>query len=137
MKHKILIVDDDENIRLALQYAFADHAVLTAGDGEAAMRLIAAERPSLVLLDVDMPRMSGLEVLLAVKGAEHVPLIIMITGNNDLEMALKALEMGAGSYITKPFEVNTVRKVVNSALADRAAGKKAGDKPWHVKKDGV
>ena len=134
MKHKILIADDDESVRLSLQYAFSDHIVLSAGDGQAAMRIIAAERPSLVLLDLHMPLMSGLEVLGALKGAENAPLFIMLTGNDELEMALKAIEMGAATYITKPFNIAAIREVVMAALADREGGKNADDKPWRVKK---
>ncbi len=136
MKHKILIADDDENIRVALEYAFADHIVITACDGQAAMCVIAAERPSVVLLDLKMPLMDGLEVLGALKGIKDKPLIIMLTGNDELEMVNKALEMGALSYITKPFEFDVIRKVVLSALADREGVKKPGDRPWRVKKTG-
>jgi len=134
LKHKILVADDDENIRLALEYTFEDHIVITVGDGQAAMCVIAAERPSVVLLDLNMPLMGGLEVLGALKDAKEKPLIIMLTGNDELEMVNKALEMGAASYITKPFEMSIIRKAVLSALAGMEDTERAGDKPWQVKK---
>ena len=136
MKHKILIADDDENIRLPLQYAFAEYTVLIAGDGLAAAGIIAAERPSVVLLDLSMPLMSGLEVLAALEVGEDRPLVIVLTGNDQIDMARKALELGAASYITKPVDIAVIRRVVLAALADRERGKKTDDKPWRIKKDG-
>lgn len=115
---------------------FADCIVLTAGDGQAAVLIIAAERPSVVLLDLYMPLMSGLEVLHALKDVEFTPLFIMLTGNDDLEIAQKALGMGATSYITKPFEADVIREVVMSALKEREGGGKTSARPWRVKKAG-
>ena len=136
MKYKILIADDDENVRIPVQRAFADHIVLSAGDGQAAVRIIRDERPSVVLLDINMPLMNGLEVLGEFKDAADAPPFIMLTGNEELEMASKALEMGASSYITKPFDVDALRRVVLAALEDGKDGEKASDKPWHTNKDG-
>jgi DNA-binding response OmpR family regulator len=60
----------------------------------------------------------------------------MLTGNDGLETAFMALELGAKSYITKPFEANVIREAVLSVLAAGEGGKKTSDKPWHVKKAG-
>lgn len=136
MRHKIIIADDEESIRLLLRRIFSDHIVLAAADGQAALRLIAAESPSVVLLDLNMPLMSGLEVLYALKNTDSAPLVIVLTGNDDLDSARKALELGAISYITKPFEAGFVMKAVLSAFDIRENGKHAADKPWRVKKAG-
>ncbi len=112
---------------------FSDCIVLLAEDGGAALRLIETERPSLVLLDLNMPVLGGLEVLLAYKEARDAPLFIMLTGNGELEMAEKAMEMGAISYMTKPFELEVIREVVLSALGT-AEGGEASARPWRVNK---
>ncbi len=135
MRYKILIADDDENIRIALQHVFSDHHILSAGDGETAVGIVIAERPALVLLDINMPRMNGLEVLLALKNIQEKPLFIMLTGNDELLTACKALESGAASYITKPFEADVIRKLVLSALEEKENLGKDGSKPWRAKKD--
>ncbi len=136
MKHKILVADDEISIRTTLLRIFSDCTVLLAEDGEAAVRLIETERPSLVLLDLNMPVLGGLEVLLAYKEARDAPLFIMLTGNEELEMAERAMKMGAISYMTKPFELEVIREVVLSALG-AAEGGEAGAKPWRVDKRGT
>lgn len=133
MRHKILVADDEINIRTALGRIFHDCVVLSAENGEAALRVIMNERPSLVLLDLKMPVMGGVEVLLSLKGAENAPLFIVLTGNEDLEMAERVLEMGAVSYITKPFTAEGIRKAVLSALGGGEDGEYRGARPWRVK----
>lgn len=136
MKHKVLIADDDDSIRRLIQRVFSDQIVLTAADGQAALLLIAAERPALVILDLNMPLLGGLDVLRALKGAVAAPLCIMLTGNEELETAHKALELGAASYMTKPFDTGEIRNVVLSALEQKEEGKKISASPWRVKKSG-
>lgn len=135
MRHKILIADDEISIRTTLMRVFPECVVLLAEDGGTALRLIETERPSLVLLDLNMPVLGGLEVLLAYKEAKDPPLFIMLTGNEELEMAEKAMKMGAISYMTKPFELEVIREVVLSALG-AAEGGEAEDRPWRVDKRG-
>lgn len=132
---KILVVDDDANIRLSLRQIFLDQTVIAAADGESAVRLIIDERPAIVLLDIDMPGMSGLEVLTALKDVEHKPVIYMLTANERLEMAVKALEAGAKSYITKPFEVADIRRIVLEGAGESESGRKTSARPWTVKKE--
>ena len=134
---KILVVDDEENVRLILQQVFSDYPVITATEGETALRLIASERPAVVLLDMKMPSMGGLQVLAALKTLPYRPIIFMLTGEDDLDTAVKTLELGARGYLTKPFDVDQLRNVVLSALVEREKDKTILDKPWTViKKDG-
>lgn len=135
MKRKILIADDEESIKAIIRRVFSDYIVLSADDGAAAVRIIAAERPSVVLLDLNMPIMSGLEVLCVHKDDEDAPLFIILTGNDDLETAEKSIEMGAISYVTKPFKIEVIRKVVLSALGDTEGGRRSSDRPWKVKRN--
>lgn len=134
MKHKILVVDDEISVRTALGRIFHDFAVLSAKDGAGAMRLIESERPSLVLLDLNMPGMSGYEVLLAFRNAADPPLFIILTGNEELEAAQKALETGALGYLTKPFTADAVRDIVLYSLESATSGVEPGARPWRVKR---
>jgi DNA-binding NtrC family response regulator len=133
MSHKILIADDEEIIRRAIQRIFDDCVVVCAGDGAAALDLIAAERPAVVLLDLVMPLMGGLEVLGALKGAEYAPPVIILTGNGEIEMATAALRAGALSYLTKPFSTEVIRGLVLAALEEGGGKKRDKDRPWRVK----
>jgi len=135
MRHKILIVDDSDNIRATFAAAFsADYAVLTASEGLAAVELVKAERPDLVFLDINMPGISGIETLKLIKAAGVPAIIWMLTGVEDLTIVMKTLTMGASGYITKPFEVENLRRVVLNAVADLEGNKKPSDKPWTVKR---
>lgn len=135
MRHKILIVDDSDNIRDTFRAAFsADYAVLTAPEGLVAVELVKTERPDLVFLDINMPGISGIEALKLIK-ATGVPAVIwMLTGVEDLAVVMKTLTMGASGYITKPFDVVSLRRVVLNAVTDLEGDKKPSDKPWTVKK---
>ena len=138
MPHKILIVDDDVNIRFVIKEAFAGaYQVFTAAEGLAAVEIIKKERPTLVFLDIKMPGPSGLDVLQLIKDAGLSPIIWMLTGEEDLEVALRTLKMGAAGYLTKPFEVQKIRDIVVNAILDNEKKEQhdtGGDKPWRVKK---
>ena len=140
MQHKILIVDDEANVRFVIKEAFSGaYQVFTAAEGQAAIEIIKKERPMLVFLDIKMPGPSGLEVLQLIKETGHSPIIWMLTGEEDLEMALKTLKMGAAGYLTKPFEVQKLREIVNNAVLDgerKAQHDTREDKPWRIKKPG-
>jgi two-component system NtrC family response regulator len=138
MKHKILIVDDEENILFVVRAAFArQYDVFTALEGAAALEIMRKEKPSFVFLDIKMPGISGLEVLELIKETGAAPVVWMLTGNEDLEMAVRTLKGGASGYITKPFEIDKLREVVLNALAEEEKRKRrdtSSDKPWRVKK---
>jgi DNA-binding NtrC family response regulator len=138
MPYKILIVDDEANIRFVIKEAFSQaYQVFTAAEGLAAMEIIKKERPILVFLDIKMPGLSGLDVLQLIKEAGLSPLVWMLTGEEDLEVALKTLKMGAAGYLTKPFEVQKIRDIVMNAVEDNEKKEQhdtRGDKPWRVQK---
>jgi DNA-binding NtrC family response regulator len=139
MIHKMLIVDDDENILFIVKQAFAGHCeVLTAPDGESGLEMIKTEKPSLVFLDIAMPGISGIRVLEILKELGLAPVVWMLTGNEDLEVAELTLKRGAKGYLTKPFDIEKLRSVVFNALLDLEKNKqevRAEDKPWRVKKN--
>lgn len=138
MTHKILIVDDEENILFVVKEAFTRrYEVFTAQEGGVALEIIKREKPSFVFLDIKMPGKSGIEVLELIKDTGVTPIIWMLTGDDDLDTAVKTLRNGASGYLTKPFEIDRLREIVDSALEkedNREKRDSSGEKPWRVKK---
>jgi len=117
-KKKILIADDDKNIQFAFRKTFEDDgfAVVTAASGDEALEKIESEHPVLIFMDVAMPGMSGLEALDAIKQKGiNIP-VVVITGFGTMQTAVKAIQLGAYEYLTKPLDVEQVRVVAQRAL---------------------
>lgn len=133
MPEKILLVDDDKDMLRVLRWALATAGViLEAEDGPSALRLIKSKHPRLVLLDVTMPGMSGLDVLKAARAIDPSMIVVMLTGTCDIDVAKEALDNGARAYITKPFDDRSLCADVERLLQTR--GGKAADsgRPWRV-----
>jgi DNA-binding response OmpR family regulator len=117
---RLLVVDDDEDIRelLTLALGIAGHEILTASDGPAALDVLAAEPVDLVVLDVTMPQMSGLEVCRRVRAAPPVPepLILMLSAMADPDDIAAGLAAGADSYAIKPFNISSLTRTVERLL---------------------
>jgi DNA-binding NtrC family response regulator len=136
MRAKILIVDDDRDILLGLEnrITWMGHEPVTADNGKDALRLIEQGDFDLVLLDLELPTLSGLEVLERVKGDSHnerrteehisptysTPFIIILTAFGTIERAVHAMQLGAFDFMTKPFSADHLTVVVNKALATAA-----------------
>ncbi|MFI5338600.1 MAG: response regulator [Candidatus Methylomirabilales bacterium] len=103
---RVLVVDDEPAIVDLLREFLAakGYEVLTASEGEEALRKVKEERPHLILLDVRLPKMGGLEVLKRVREIDHEAGVIMVTAVNEEETGNQALQMGAFDYITKPLD---------------------------------
>jgi two-component system KDP operon response regulator KdpE len=116
-KSRILIVDDDigviKSVRANLQAR--DCEVLTAMDGSEALEVFERELPDLVILDISMPKMSGLEVCSQIRKWSQTP-IIMLSARHDPDEKAKCLNIGADDYITKPFGVNEMIARVRAVL---------------------
>ncbi|NDJ52573.1 MAG: response regulator [Chloroflexi bacterium] len=120
---KILIADDEAYIRLLIEDALEDFSekgvtILTAQDGEAALRIIKDEEPSLVFLDVMMPKMNGFDVCQMVKnelGLAHVH-IILLTAKGQRDDIERGQAVGADDYITKPFDTDRLVDQVAAVL---------------------
>ena len=109
---RVLVVDD-EPVAVELLHAFlADKGldVITACDGEEALRQVKEHRPHLILLDVRMPKLNGMEVLKRVREIDHEVGVIMVTAVNEEETGREALKMGAFDYITKPLDLQYLER---------------------------
>jgi two-component system NtrC family response regulator len=115
---KILVIDDDASLRRVVEYNLqeAGYQVLSATGGEEGLRLFAEECPALVITDMKMPGMDGMQVLKTVKERSPETLVIMITAFGTVDVAVDAMKAGAYDYITKPFNRDELRLTVAKAL---------------------
>ena len=102
---RVLVVEDDEEIAQVLQRSLRleGYEVRVAGDGEAALDQSAAFNPDLVILDLGLPKLDGMEVARRLRSADDVP-ILMLTARDALEARVEGLDAGADDYLVKPFE---------------------------------
>lgn len=116
----LLIVDDDEMIRDALHELFEeDHRCHMAETAEQAMRWVETEKYDVVLTDISMPGLSGVELLGAIRQRQADTPVIIISGLSDQEHARGLMDMGAFDYLVKPFRLDTVEESVERALERR------------------
>jgi len=116
----ILVVDDEVNVIESFkQLLEGDYKVLTATNGEEALEKVEKENLDVVLLDIKMPGMDGIEVLRRIGEVKENVDVIMVTAVNTMKMAIEAMKLGAYDYITKPFDVDEVIVSINKALEKR------------------
>jgi DNA-binding NtrC family response regulator len=120
---RVLVVDDEFSVRDALQGWFRKdgHAVATAADAREALHLLHAERFDVVLLDIRMPGIDGLELLRRIRVLDPACAVIMITAFATVETAVLALKEGAADYVTKPVDPDELSRLVERGLAQRQA----------------
>src|SRR5438309_4101362 len=113
----ILVVDDEREIVRALRRSLSAHGftVLTASSGEEAVRLVSQQRPDLLLLDLLLPGMSGLEVCRQVRAVSNVPIIVLSVKDTERDK-VEALDLGADDYVAKPFGIDEVLARIRVAL---------------------
>jgi len=118
---KVLIADDDADLRelIAFTLAQAGYLVIKAADGGAALRLFEEESADLVVLDINMPALSGFQVCEAIRARSRVP-VMMLTVRGEEEDLVRALGLGADDYLTKPFSPRTLLARIKALL--RRAG---------------
>ena len=114
---KILIADDEPNLVATLQFNLEKegYAVLTAADGEEAVAAVRQEHPDLLVLDLMLPRLSGMEVCRIVRRESSLPIIILTAKTDEIDRVL-GLEVGADDYVTKPFSVKELIARVRAQL---------------------
>ncbi|GGO61891.1 DNA-binding response regulator [Microbacterium nanhaiense] len=119
---KLLLADDDPQLVRALRITLSAHGydVVTAADGREALTLAASERPDLVVLDLGMPLLDGVDVIRALRGWTPAP-VLVVSGRTGSADKVDALDAGADDYITKPFQIDEMLARLR-ALSRRATG---------------
>ena len=117
---RVLVVDDEQSIvdfiRLGLQYE--GFQVQTAGDGQAALRLISEFKPQVVVLDIMMPKLDGLQVAAALKGNKDTGVIIL-SAKDEVRDRIQGLEVGADDYLVKPFDFGELLARIRAVMRRR------------------
>ncbi|MNC09148.1 Sporulation initiation phosphotransferase F [compost metagenome] len=117
-KKKILIVDDQNGIRILLMEVFnvEGYQTFQASNGKLALEIVRKESPDLVLLDMKIPGMDGLDILKHIKQIDVSIKVIMMTAYGELDMIKEATDLGALTHFTKPFDIDELRLAVNTEL---------------------
>jgi two-component system KDP operon response regulator KdpE len=123
----VLVVDDDAGIRrlIRLELSSQDFRVIEAPDGVSALHMVESESPNLVVLDIMMPDMTGLEVLDAIRRRRNVP-VLLLTGRDQDADKVRGLELGADDYLVKPFNPEELSARVRAILRRSTPAPKAG-----------
>jgi two-component system OmpR family response regulator len=131
------VVDDDPHIRALLVFAFekAGMAVREAGDGEEALASVAQGPPDLVVLDINMPRMDGLEVCRRLRATSEIPVLFLSSRDEEFDRVL-GIELGADDYVVKPFSPREVVARAN-AIMRRSAPRAAAVDPAATRSHGL
>ena len=135
MKPKVLIIDDEEDIRSSLKmiFEYEGYDCVLAANGEAGVKIAARESPDLILLDIKMPQMDGMEVLKRLKAEGEEAPVVILSGHGTVQTAVEATKLGAFDFIEKPPERERLRLVAEHALETRRLKKKvAGFKEGEV-----
>jgi len=116
---RVLVVDDETNVTEIVEEHFTSlgYDVDVAHDGAAALIQPAAVRPDVVLLDINMPEISGDQALDRLRALDPTVPIVMLTGNADENLARSFLHRGALDYVAKPFQLDTLERIVATAVA--------------------
>lgn len=114
----VLVIEDDDSIRRVIEYGLQDdgYVVLAAADGAAGLDLATRERVDLIVSDVRMPQMDGLELLARLKAMNADQPVVLLTAHGTVDTAVEAMKLGAFDFLTKPFELKHLRQVVAKAL---------------------
>jgi DNA-binding NtrC family response regulator len=119
-KGRILVVDDEEIVRISCRRILTPlgYTVETTPDGLQALELMKENKYDLILTDLKMPHMDGMEVMAEIRKREPDAKVIIVTGYSTIEVAVKAIKMGAYNYIEKPFSPEVLISAVKEALGE-------------------
>jgi two-component system, NtrC family, response regulator AtoC len=116
-KVKILVIDDDPKVSWLLKEGLASKFdFVVAGDGIEGLQMVSTEKPDIVLLDVKMPGMNGLEVLERLNKADDRPEVIMVSGHGDTHYVVESIKLGAAEFVNKPFDIQEIEIHINGVL---------------------
>lgn len=128
----ILLVDDEEAIQKNLSFALErdGYRIVQARDGEEALALFASEHPDLVVLDLMLPKLDGIEVCKRLRAISTVPIIMLTARDDELDKVL-GLELGADDYITKPFNIEALLARIRAILRRSGGSSEKGQISFH------
>jgi DNA-binding response OmpR family regulator len=134
----ILLVDDEASVRKVLAFPLErdGYEVVQAADGEEALERFAAQPVDLVVLDIMLPKLDGLEVCKRLRATSNVPIIMLTARDDELDKVI-GLELGADDYITKPFSIREFRSRVRALLRRARVAPGAGDADALIEHDGL
>ena len=117
-ENKVLLVDDDPRICWMLNEALKDegYKVLTARDGRTALRTVVEENPQVMVLDIKLPDISGLEVLEKLRQAEQRIEVIILSGHGETKNVVQAIKLGAADFVNKPFDIEEVKMHIRNTM---------------------
>jgi excisionase family DNA binding protein len=129
----VLVVDDEEIIRDFFIRTLTGYKVLTASSGEEALNIIRKDRPDLVLLDIKMPGIDGIETLRKIKEIDRSIVVVMLSAFSTLETNITAARLGAYTSIAKPFDLEEMKSIIKVAMVSEAETKETNP-PLHTPK---
>ena len=117
---KLLIVDDEETLRILVRSELEErgYEVDEAESGEKALEKLRSNKYNLVILDIRMPGMDGMEVLKKIREENLAPKVIMLTGVEELKIARDSLNLGANDFLTKPYDIRTLLSCIERVLSE-------------------
>lgn len=120
-KRTILVVDDEPQVLAKItKYLGDDYQVLTAQDARAAISILQREIPAVVVTDIGMPGMDGIELMRRIKDMGRDVEVIILTGHGDMEAAIDSLRLGAADFLLKPVDFDALTKAIDLALENLA-----------------
>jgi DNA-binding response OmpR family regulator len=136
MKRRIVVADDDPLIisLISLRLEIAGYEVLAAGDGEEALALIRQSQPAAAILDIEMPRKTGIDVLEAVRSdpaTGKLP-VLMLSGERDTVTVMRAMDSGAGDYMIKPFQPDRLLARMNRLVQSSVMARGKPATVWEI-----
>ena len=133
---KILAIDDEKNIRHLIQNEFSleGFEVVTAASGEEGLKLLDGRKFDVVLLDIKLPKMNGIETLTRIKQKSVNTEVIMITGYGDIRSAVESIKLGAQEYITKPFKLDELLVLVKQTIKEKTCSNGLDEKATGTRK---
>jgi DNA-binding NtrC family response regulator len=136
LKPTILVVDDELGIREAFVFLLEDeYNVLTSENGEETLKLVREKDINLVILDIILPGIDGVEVLRRIKKMDEDIGVVMLTATKTVKTAVEAMKLGAYDYITKPFDIEEIKAVIKKALKNKALSREVSYLRSEVEKE--
>ncbi|MEW9669306.1 response regulator transcription factor [Ammoniphilus sp. 3BR4] len=131
-KNSILVVEDEEKIArlLELELGYEGYAVTKAIDGLEALDLYRTKKWDLILLDVMLPGLSGIELLRRIRAHDRITPVLLLTAKSSVEDKVSGLDLGANDYITKPFQIEELLARIRAALRNKAVEPKEEASSW-------